>query len=260
MSIITLTTDFGEGSRFVGEMKGVILGINPHVTLIDLTHSIEPQSIFQATFVLTQSVGAFPPETIHIVVVDPGVGMDRKLLLAEIGDWTFVCPDNGILTLLLDRYPLKTLCSLDQRRFWRSAISNTFHGRDILAPVAAHFSLKQFDPAEFGSRIEECVRIPVPKPTSNDGELRGQVISIDSFGNLITNIERCQLAERRIDAVQVRLGFHRINGLVRTYGERGTRQLVAYFGSSELLEIAVVNDSAQQKLAARVGDPVVITL
>ncbi len=259
MSIVTMTTDFGVGSSFVAEMKGIVLGINSRATIVDITHGIEPQSVFQAAFVIAQSVSSFPNGSIHLIVVDPGVGTDRNILLAEIGDWKFVCPDNGILTLLAEKFPIHSVRVLDQPNYWRSPISSTFHGRDIMAPVVGHLSRATVLASELGHEIDEFIRLEFPAPKLLDGELLGEIISIDSFGNLVTNISRDELAEVQFDSLQVRLGFHRIRGLVRTFGDRGARQLVAYVGSGGYLEIAAVNENAQEKLAARLGDGVVVS-
>src|SRR5437867_13151633 len=198
--LITLTTDFGGESPYVGAMKGVILGLNPRAHIIDLSHHIPPQEILFTAFFLQSSIPYFPSEAIHVVVVDPGVGTDRALLYVEVDGHRLLAPDNGCWTGLLGQTFFSgkpvgqtllsgkpTVIRLTERRFWRPTVSPTFHGRDILAPVAAHLSLGE-DPRNLGQPFDDWVRLETRSPIIEPNRVVGEVIFIDHFGNLITNI------------------------------------------------------------------------
>src|SRR5439155_17058133 len=186
--VITLTTDFGYGSPYVAAMKGVILSINPAARILDLSHAIPPQALRHAAFFLASAVPYFPPQAIHAVVVDPGVGTDRALLYVETGQHRLLVPDNGCWTELLHISGGEPLVhQITESRYWRATVSSTFHGRDILAPVAAHLS-RGLDPRALGSRASKWVRLDLPRPWRGEDGLHGEVIFVDHFGNLITNI------------------------------------------------------------------------
>ena len=172
--IITLLTDFGEGSHYVAQMKGVILGLNPDVHVVDITHSIPPQHVDVAARLIEQTIAAFPAGTCHILVVDPGVGTDRRILLAQIDSQWFIAPDNGLLSLLMERATPDSLIALTESRFWRSPISATFHGRDIMAAVAAHLSLG-VAPIAFGTPTDEFESLPTARIDLGDQQIRGTV-------------------------------------------------------------------------------------
>ena len=201
MPIITLTTDFGTTDSYVAQMKGVILGIAPDATLVDITHQVPPQDIVAGSAILADAVGAFPPDTIHLVVVDPGVGSERRPVAVEttsrgerLGP-RFVAPDNGVLTGALQHFPLRRAVRLAERRFWRTDVSHTFHGRDLFAPVAAHLS-RGIELAEFGPPLDwELILLPVDRPVVEGDEIRGHIARTDSFGNLITNIDASLIPE-----------------------------------------------------------------
>src|ERR1700685_2767838 len=197
--IITITTDFGLSDSYVAQMKGVILGISPQARLVDVTHQVPRQDCAAASAILADVVDAFPPGTIHLVVVDPGVGTKRRAVAVETiaeakpgGEASgprFVAPDNGVLTDVLQRHRIRRAVRLSETRFWATDVSNTFHGRDIFAPVAAHWSTG-VDLAEFGPPLMlPLIQLPVSRPTVHDGEIRGEIVRTDSFGNLITNID-----------------------------------------------------------------------
>ncbi|MCD6224235.1 MAG: SAM-dependent chlorinase/fluorinase, partial [Deltaproteobacteria bacterium] len=191
MSIITLLTDFGVEDEYVGIMKGVILSINPSSTIVDITHQIAPQDIIAAAYRIKFSYKYFPEKTVHLVIVDPGVGSGRPLLAAKIQGHFFLAPDNGILTPLLDDGDIDTLVFVENSEYFLDSVSQTFHGRDIFAPVAAHIS-KGIDIMELGklADIKSLARLSVEKPfIADNGELSGIIVSIDRFGNLITNID-----------------------------------------------------------------------
>jgi S-adenosylmethionine hydrolase len=251
--VITLTTDFGADSPYVAAMKGVILGLNRHARLIDLSHQIPPQDVRFAAFFLRASIPYFPPEEIHVVVVDPGVGTDRALLYVEIDGHRLLAPDNGCWTGLIrpgSRPP--TVFRLTERRFWRPTVSATFHGRDILAPVAAHLSLGE-DPRNLGQPFEDWVCLESKSPIIEPGRLVGEVIFIDHFGNLITNIPGETFARIRDLHIQILVGDQEVSRRVRTYGEAEKGTVVALVSSSDLMEVAVTGGSAEKKLAASVG-------
>jgi S-adenosylmethionine hydrolase len=253
--IITLTTDFGATAPYADSMKGVILSLNPAARLVDLTHQVPPQDVRHAAFFLAAAVPCFPPEALHVVVVDPGVGSARALLYVEAGGRRLLAPDNGCWTLL-DGAGAARVIRLAEPRFWRQPVSATFHGRDILAPVAAHLSLGT-DPARLGPPVEEWVRLPMPAPLPVTNGYGGEVVFVDDFGNIMTNIRADW--DRGPDALTV--GQTTLTGAfrwVRTYAEAAPGSLVALRSSGGLLEIAVAQGSATQRLGARVGTPVKI--
>ncbi len=260
---ISLLTDFGQQDSYVGQLKGVIASINPEAIVIDLSHSIGAQQVAQAAIMLADAVESFPPGTIHVVVVDPGVGSARRAIAAEIGNQRFVCPDNGLLTLLLRRSEPQRVARLDQSRWWRSSVSATFHGRDVFAPVAAAWSLGH-DLMEFGPLHDQpliSLALPacsVESPDDLDSStLRGEVVAIDHFGNLITNICRTDIPREATD-IQVVVGQSCLSDIVRCYADRPEGDPVALFGSSGRLEIAIVNGSAARQMRIPSGGPVIV--
>ena len=248
-NIITLTTDFGTSDAYIGAMKGVILGINPNATIVDISHDIEPQNILQAAYVLDKAYPYFPKGTIHVVVVDPGVGTERKAVIIKTLEAFFVAPDNGVLSYVVENRI--EAVSITNPRFWRKPVSATFHGRDIFAPVAAHLSLGT-SPHEFGETISSLVAFPCPRPrVEADGTIIGHVVHIDRFGNLITDIKRSDLPETNL---QIEVKGHSIWGLSVSYAEGG--ELLALIGSDEHLEIGAENGSAAALLGAKVWEQV----
>ena len=270
VAIVTLTTDLGLTDAYVAAMKGVILGINPEARLVDICHSVQPQNIPQAAFVLSTAYPFFPRRTIHIVVVDPGVGTERRAIILRTPSADFVAPDNGVLSYVIQEFsaePAEGNITFQQRElelsveavaitrpeFWRTPVSLTFHGRDIFAPVAALLSLG-FPPIDFGEEISSVTVLPLPQPyQAPDGLLVGHILHIDSFGNLITNIRDSDLPQTK-QAVTIEVGNQVIPGLSRTYAEGSG--LLALIGSSGYLEIAVKGGSAHALLDAKVGDEV----
>ena len=197
MSIITLTTDFGTGSPYVAAVKGVVLSINPAVTLVDVTHDVRAQDVRHGALILDDVTGRFPPGTIHVAVVDPGVGTDRKILVAEIGGRHYVAPDNGLLSRLARRTPPSDVRELTESRYWLDSVSATFHGRDVMAPVAAHLSLG-LDPEKLGPPLAKLAMLDWPEPVVSSGRIEGEILDVDSFGNLITNIDAELLAQSSV--------------------------------------------------------------
>jgi len=256
MSIITLLTDFGTDSPYVAAIKGVIYSINPQITLVDITHGITPQDIRSAAYVLSEICPRFPSGTIHLAVVDPGVGTDRELIYLEIGRQRFIGPDNGLFSRLARERPITRIHALAERDYWLADVSMTFHGRDIMAPVAARLSLG-LDPALVGPRLEKLVDLPWSQSKVMPQKIVGQIDAIDSFGNLITNITASQLQDVMGHAtVTTRCAGLSIAGIAKTYGEQPAGALVALVGSGGYLEVALVNGNAAKALDATVGSEV----
>lgn len=249
--IITLTTDFGD-SPYVAAMKGVILGINPQARLVDLSHQIPPQNVRHAAYFLAASIPYFPPAAIHVVVVDPGVGSERRILLVEIDQQRLLVPDNGCWTKLTQRnQAVPQVRCVEATEFWRQPVSSTFHGRDIFGPVAGHLSLG-IDPARLGPVVQEWVTLPLPRVEESVDGLRGEVEFVDHFGNLISNIPAGSCPR----PASIIIATHTVRRLVRTYSDGAPGELVALTSSEGMLEIAVNQGSAAQLLGAGVGTPV----
>jgi S-adenosyl-L-methionine hydrolase (adenosine-forming) len=258
-AIITLTTDFGVGSRYVAAMKGVILSINPEVRLIDLSHSVPHQDISQGAIALAETAPYFPPGTIHVAVVDPGVGTDRRIIYAQIGAQQFIAPDNGLLSRLAAAERPSKIVGLDEPRFWLPRVSTTFHGRDIMAPVAARLSMG-LSPDELGRPLDALVQLIWPEVHRVANKLTGEVIEIDSFGNLVTNITREMLIGVPTgESVTITCDEHTTQGIFRTYSDQPAMTLIALVGSGDRLELAIVGDSAAIMLGIAVGTPIQIT-
>ena len=261
--IITLTTDFGTSDAYVGVMKGVILGINPSVQIVDITHAVPPQDIHEAAFLIHAAHRYFPEGTIHTVVVDPGVGSDRRAIVCQTDRASFVCPDNGILTYLLQEIenggePPTRVVEIQNKDYFLPAVSNTFHGRDIFAPVAAHLSLGvPLD--DIGPLAHNLIRFPMPPITISEDKLVGEIIKIDSFGNAITNISETTLARlKSTPNYEITIGSTRLRRINRAYAESEVGAPLAIVGSFGMLEIAVNGGSAEKVLALKRGDAVVL--
>jgi S-adenosylmethionine hydrolase len=256
--LLTLTTDFGMEDGNVGVMKGVILGINPQAAIIDLSHNIPPQGIANAAYVLRRAYQFFPQGTIHVVVVDPGVGTDRRPVAVQSKRALFVAPDNGVLSYVLahaqETGDHPRAVHLNKTSYWLPEVSHVFHGRDIFAPVAAYLSLGvTID--DLGSRIDDLLALPEPHFIRQPGKLSGQVMHVDHFGNLLTNISRSDLLALG-QMITTRVGEARISGLCTAFGHGHNGQPIAYIDSSGHLAIAVVNGSAQELLHSREGERV----
>ena len=261
MATITLMTDFGLKDGNVGVMKGVIAGIAPQAQVVDLSHLISPQNIAEACLILARSAPYFPDGAIHVVVVDPGVGTARRSMAARLGNQFYVGPDNGIVTMLLERLEMQgepsTFFHLNQPDFWLPQVSHVFHGRDIFAPVAAHLATG-VPLHDLGTPFGEPVRLKLARPEQTASGLRGEVIHIDHFGNVATNIRIEDLPGDQ--QVSTSLGGVTIEGMVKTFGERPPGTLIALFGSTGNLILARVNGSAAEQLQIALGDPVEVTL
>ena len=246
-------TDFGTRDYYVGAMKGVILSINPNVSLVDITHDIEPQNITSAAFVLSACYRDFPP-AIFVCVVDPGVGSERRAIVVESNDHKFVGPDNGLFSFILG--PNVRVIAIENDQFFRKPVSSTFHGRDIFAPVAAHLS-RGIDVHELGPETTDAVMLPNIRPKRTDeNTLEGLVIHIDHFGNIVTNIT----AEIAGDAFQLEIGGHLISDRREFYAGAKPGQPFAIAGSAGFIEISINGGSAAEKLGVRTGTPVIARL
>ena len=258
MPIITLTTDFGQADGYVGTLKGVILGICPQATLVDLTHEIPPQNVRQASYVLKVAAPYYPPGTIHVVVVDPGVGGARRPLAMQTPTAFFVGPDNGVFTPILLQETLyrkpPAIVHLNQPRYWLPVVSQTFHGRDIFAPVAAHLA-NGVSLGALGTQITDAVVLNVPRPARKPGgSIAGEVVYVDRFGNLITNIPASWLMPEGSWAFEIRQKH--INSLSPNYAAVPAGTLLALISSEETLEIAQREGSAAHMLGVGAGEPV----
>ena len=266
MSIITLLTDFGTESEYAGLMKGVILSINPAATIVDITHQIDSQDIVQAAFTVKSTVRFFPDKTVHLVVVDPGVGTERALIALEMCNQFFVAPDNGVLTLLTDSKEVASIVRITNSNFFLTPVSRTFHGRDIIAPVGAHIS-RGVEIKALGEEIDASQVVCMDglyARISGKGDLTGRIVAVDGFGNLITNIEAVQLADLG-DAghgptLQVEIGGQVISGLSETYGNVPSETTLALIGSRGYLEVAVRGGNAGRSLNAKKGDVVCVSV
>jgi S-adenosyl-L-methionine hydrolase (adenosine-forming) len=255
-AIITLTTDFGPGSRYVAAMKGVILSINPRAQIVDLSHSVQPRDIRAGAIVLAETAPWFPTDSIHIAVVDPGVGSNRRIVYAHIGKQHFIAPDNGLLSRLAMLVPPSKIVSIEEPRHWMPAVSRTFHGRDIMAPVAARLSAG-LSPDELGRPLKQLVEMSWAEVHQVPNRIEGEVIEIDSFGNLITNITRAMLdSVPSRDCVLITCEEHETQGIFATFSDQPPMTLMAHVGSTGRLELAIVDENASAMLGVKVGAPV----
>ena len=284
--VITLLTDFGNQDAYVGIMKGVIAGINPFANIVDICHSISPQDIFSGAYLLYTSYKYFPRKTIHVAVVDPGVGSRRNIICVETKNYFFLAPDNGLLSFIIQNEKPKSIFRITNSKYFLPSPSNTFHGRDVFAPVAAHLSLG-VKPQQFGIRINQLEQLDVPKPHyKKTGQLEGQILYIDRFGNFITNITkahieqhisnqmqnsgrgsgiRSQKSEARgqkpevgsrkpdafgkisqRDTMETTIGKKKIVGLSKTYTDAKPGEPLVLFGSAGFLEVSINQGNAQK--------------
>jgi S-adenosylmethionine hydrolase len=277
--VITLTTDFGTADAYVGTMKGVMLGIAPDCSLVDITHQIAPQDVRQAAFVLFAMYRYFPSRAVHLVVVDPGVGSQRRAIAAQVSHGRFVAPDNGILSYVLADTPRSRIVELANPQYWLAKVSATFHGRDVFAPAAAHLA-SGLDLADLGPSVEDPILLPPPRLEIGANRITGEVIYIDHFGNAITSIGRL-VSEAGIlrlrpvfsddaavaqslaipsseDRVRVLVVGHEVIGLHHTYAGVMPHHALALVGSAGWLEIAVREGHAAQTLGLSPGDAVTL--
>jgi len=258
--MITLITDFGDRGGYAGIMKGVILTVNPRCPIIDITHHIAPQDREEAAFVLRSAYPFFPAQTIHLVVVDPGVGSTRKAIIIESDRYRFVGPDNGVFSFVFLREQVTRVWEITATEYLLPQISSTFHGRDIFAPVAAQLSLG-VPAGEFGKELSTWVRLEGLEPEIRGGVIRAQVVSIDHFGNLVSNLSQ-DLFIRAVGSrpFRIAVGGRILGAVARSYSDGREGEVIALFGSSGLLEITVRNGNCQQALQVKRGAPVEIML
>jgi len=258
-SIITLTTDFGHADHFVGAMKGVILGICPEAMIIDITHEIHPFEPAEAAFVIAQAYPYFPKKTVHVVVVDPGVGTSRRPILVEAAGQYFIGPDNGVFSMILTRHPSKAR-EITAARYFLKDVSRTFHGRDVFAPCAAHLA-RGIVPAKFGKPVDNALRLTFDKPTQTGKRAwTGAVLKVDRFGNLITNYHLDEFSRVRERAFSLDAGMRPVTRLVPTYGEGEPGEIFLIEGSSGFFEVAANQGSAAKILGLVAGSPLELTI
>lgn len=261
--IVTLTTDFGVVEHYVGAMKGVICGINSGVQLVDVTNSVQSFDILDGAIAISQAYSYFPPETIHLVIVDPGVGSSRRPILAKAGLHIFVAPDNGVLSLVYEREEAVSVRHITAEHYFRQPVSNTFHGRDIFAAVAGYVS-KGVELAKFGEEITDYVRFAAPKPKQAGTNIwKGIVLKIDKFGNVITNFspkDLPQLFEAAGPGCKITVGKAEISTFRNSYAEGAQGEMFAILGSAGFLEISMNRGSAARTAGAEKGGEVSVTI
>ena len=258
--IVTLLTDFGTKNHYVASMKGVILRINPQCTLIDITHQVSPQDIREGAFLLASTCPYFPKGTIHVSVVDPGVGGPRRPILIMTKNYFFVGPDNGLLTLAAQKDGIKQIVTLSHKEYFLPDVSHTFHGRDIFSPVAGYLSLG-VHPKAFGEKTHDRVELDLGQPRLKRDQLMGEIIHIDGFGNLVSNIDRKELSRFiKNRPFLIKAGKGTIKGLKRGYWEGKNSELMALWGSSGFLEISVREGNAQKCLKLKRGNQIMVSV
>jgi hypothetical protein len=261
--IITLTTDFGSSDHFVGAMKGVILDIVPEAQIIDICHSVQAFDVLDGALTISQAYSYFPTRTVHVVVIDPGVGTARRPILASSDKYHFVAPDNGVLSMVYAREERMHVRHITSQHYFLQPVSNTFHARDIFSPVAA-FLAKEVDSLKFGDEVEDYVRFSAPKPKAVDeNRLRGVVLKVDRFGDLITNVtpqDAPKLFEGAAQAFKIVVGSREITEIHNAYAEGAPGEVIGILGSMGFLEIAANRGAAAQLTGAGKGSDVTIIL
>jgi S-adenosyl-L-methionine hydrolase (adenosine-forming) len=259
-AIITLTTDYGTNDHLVGTLKGVILKINPDVTIVDITHGVTPYDLLDGALAIGSAYAYFPPRTIHVVVVDPGVGTERRPLLVSGDNQYFVAPDNGVLSLIYERNSDIVVRHANAEHYFLQPVSKTFHGRDIFAPIAAWLS-KGWQTASMGDEIQDFKKFSLPKPKTTNGIVKGVVMRVDAFGNLVTNFRSEDLPEtaRHGGKLELQVGTQSVKRLVETFARGENAEAVAFIGSSGYVEIAVNKGNASKALGVGRGAAITLT-
>ncbi len=259
--IITLTTDYGTTDHLVGALKGVILKINPDATIVDITHNVVPYDVLDGALAISSAYKYFPSKTIHVVIVDPGVGSERRPILVSGENQFFVAPDNGVLSMVYEKEASLTVRHILAEHYFLQPLSKTFHGRDVFAPVGAWLS-KTWQTQSFGEEIQDYMRFSIPKPKSAEGQLKGIVLRVDTFGNLVTNFVPEELPEGLLKdgALKIQVNGKEVTRLVDTFTEGEPGAPVAIVGSSGFLEIAVNKGHAARTLGVGRGAAVMIPL
>ena len=261
--IITLTTDFGLNDHFVGAMKGVILEIVPEAAIVDISHAVQAFDVLDGAIAISQAYSYFPNGTVHVVVVDPGVGTTRRPIMASSDGYHFVAPDNGVLSMVYAKEERIHVRHVTSDHYFRQPVSNTFHGRDVFAPVAAYLA-KQVDSHKFGDEIEDFVRFAAPRPKpAGDNRIRAVVLKVDRFGNLITNVtpqDVPALFSGKPDLFKIVVGSKEVTEIQTSYAEGAPGQVFGILGSMGYLEIAANRAPASQITGANKGSEVTIVL
>lgn len=251
--VITLTTDFGTSDSLVGSMKGVILSIQPDAEIIDITHKVMPYDLLDGALAIGTAYKFFPPRTVHVVVVDPGVGTERRPLLVTAGQHYFVAPDNGVLSMVYQNEESLTVRHITAEHYFLQPVSSTFHGRDIFSPVAAWLS-KNGQSNSFGEEITDFVRFNLPKPKAAGNGVKGVVLRADNFGNLLTNFREEDLPQVLAGSnFKMRVGTAEISRLAQTFGNGAPNEPILILGSSGFFEVAVNRGSAAKAVGANRG-------
>lgn len=261
-SFVTLLTDFGTTDYFVGAMKGVIFGINPSAQIVDITHDIPPQDIEAAAFILLNSYPSFPDNSVHVAVVDPGVGSNRRPIVVRAANQFFVGPDNGVFSYVCEREATHQTIHVTADQYFKHPVSTTFHGRDVFAPVAAAIT-KGLPLTDLGRRITDSVRLASLSPTKLDnGKIEGRIIHVDRFGNCVTNISRKDLSVKNEAAAVIRVKGKTIRSFRRFFADdaQSRDKFFSVWGSAGFLEIAVANNSAARLLKAERGTQIVLDI
>jgi S-adenosyl-L-methionine hydrolase (adenosine-forming) len=259
-AIITLTTDYGTDDHLVGTLKGVILRINPEVTLVDITHHVTPFDLLDGALAIGAAYSYFPPKTIHVVIVDPGVGTERRPLLVSGQNQYFIAPDNGVLSVIYEREHSNVVVRhANAEHYFLQPLSKTFHGRDIFAPVAAWLS-KGWQTAAMGDQISDYKRFAMPRPKAVDAGAKGVVLRVDPFGNLVTNFRLEDLPgdAQNGGGLKLQVGTRAVNRMVDTFAHGKAGEPVAYIGSSGYMEIALNKGNASRTLGVGRGAPVIL--
>jgi S-adenosyl-L-methionine hydrolase (adenosine-forming) len=260
-AIITLTTDYGTSDHLVGTLKGVILKINPDATIVDVTHNVTPFDLLDGALAIGSAYSYFPPKTVHVVVVDPGVGTERRPLLVSAGNQYFVAPDNGVLSVVYEREAEGLVVRhANAEHYYLQPVSKTFHGRDIFAPVAAWLT-KNWQSSSMGEQIEDYKRFALPRPKPADGALKGVILRADTFGNLITNFRQEDLPESALSggAIQLQAGTQAVTRFVETFAQGSGAEPFAYLGSGGFIEIGLNRGNAARTLGLNRGTTVILT-
>jgi S-adenosylmethionine hydrolase len=253
--VIALLTDFGTRDHYAGTMKGVALGICPDATLVDISHEIPAHDVVAGALELAAAYRYFPAGTVFLAVVDPGVGSTRRGIAADAGEYKFVAPDNGVLTVVLDEHPPKRVVELTERKYARPTVSRTFEGRDRFAPAAAWLA-KGIELTAMGRPAGAIARLDLPHPRVAEDEIEGQVLRVDRFGNLITNIDRKTFEKLSGAPLDIQVGSRQVSKVVSTYADAAAGDVCALFGSTDHLEIAANGASAAVELGLGRGAPV----
>jgi len=257
--IVTLTTDYGTSDHLVGVLKGVILKINPEVQIVDITHQVTPFDLLDGALAIASAYAYFPPRTIHVVVVDPGVGTERRPLLVSGQNQYFIAPDNGVLSGVFEKEQNFVVRHLTSEHYFLHPVSKTFHGRDVFAPVAGWLS-KNWQPGSMGEEITDFKRFAMPRAKEGDGGMKGVVMKVDSFGNLLTTFRAEDLPSEALEKgeVKLQLATHSITKIVPTFASGDAGEAVAYIGSGGYLEVAINKGNASKTLGVGRGAPVVL--